>query len=78
MKKLSKLKLHELAAENLSNREMKNLKGGYTSTDGMCHCGCNYANYNGANSTDNCFANNTTRYSTNPFGGTTCQYIIRS
>lgn len=52
MKKLNSLKLSEMAAENLSDREMKEIKGGRS-----CGCSCYWAGGGGSSTNDNCVAN---------------------
>jgi natural product precursor len=53
MKTLNKIKLNNLSAENLSNKQMKEIKGGA----GSCGCSCYYAQEGGSGTDDNCFAN---------------------
>ena len=53
MKKINSLKLHQMASEILSNREMKEIRGGY----GDCYCGCRYAGSGGSSTEANCQAN---------------------
>jgi natural product precursor len=53
MKTLNKIKLNNLSAENLSNKQMKEIKGGA----GVCGCSCYYAEEGGSSTSANCFAN---------------------
>jgi natural product precursor len=53
MKKLSKLKLNNVMAEELSAMQMKSIKGG----DRYCTGSCLYANSGGSSSGANCSAN---------------------
>ena len=53
MKTLNKTKLNNLSAENLSEKQMKEIKGGSAS----CYCGCYYAGQGGSTTSDNLFAN---------------------
>lgn len=52
--KLQKIKLNNLAENSLANREMKDIKGGFT---GCCTCSCAYAGSGGSSSSDNAAAN---------------------
>jgi natural product precursor len=54
MKTLNKIKLNNLSAENLSDKQMKEIKGG---NDPYCYCSCYYAQDGGSGTDDNCFAN---------------------
>ena len=54
MRKINSLKLHQMASENLSNREMKEIRGGEAVS---CYCGCRYAGSGGSSTNDNCNAN---------------------
>ncbi|MEY8721801.1 TIGR04149 family rSAM-modified RiPP [Bacteroides stercorirosoris] len=49
MKKLTKIKLHEIADAELNEREMCRILGG--GTPGCCQCGCYYAGEPGGSST---------------------------
>ncbi len=55
MKTLNKIKLNNLSAENLSEKQMKEIKGG--AGEGYCGCSCLYEGNGGASSNDNCTAN---------------------
>jgi natural product precursor len=57
MKKLEKLKLHQLSKVELEERRMSIIRGGGTS--GTCSCGC--SNYN---TNSNCSANDSSGYTT--------------
>lgn len=61
MKKLSKLKLNNLMTQELSDRQMKDIKGG------TCFSGCWYADSGGSSYKDNCLANSAGGYSS--YGG---------
>lgn len=54
--KLNKLKLNEIAKNNLTHREMRHVVGG--GSDVSCICACAYAGSGGGSSVaDNCGAN---------------------
>lgn len=55
--KTQKIKLNNLAKNNLDNREMKELKGG-----NVCGCGCCYAGSGGSSTEANGSANNKSNY----------------
>ncbi len=53
MKRLNNLKLYELTADNLSDREMKEIRGGGR----QCSCSCRWEGSGGSSTDDNCDAN---------------------
>ncbi|MDP3443580.1 MAG: TIGR04149 family rSAM-modified RiPP [Ignavibacteria bacterium] len=53
MKKLGKLKLNQLSKAVMEDRELINLRGGYTT----CTCGCCYEGNGGSSTIDNAIAN---------------------
>lgn len=63
MKTLSRLKLNQLNAEELEQRQMNALRGGY-----RCGCGCNYVDLQGSSINDNYNANVSHDY-TQSYGG---------
>ncbi|MBC5643432.1 TIGR04149 family rSAM-modified RiPP [Parabacteroides segnis] len=63
MKTLSRLKLNQLNAEELEQRQMNALRGGYN-----CGCGCNYVGLGGSSQGDNYNANVSNGY-TQSYGG---------
>lgn len=63
MKTLSRLKLNQLNAEELEQRQMNALRGGY-----KCGCGCNYVGLQGSSINDNYNANVSHGY-TQSYGG---------
>ncbi len=58
MKTLNKIKLNNLSAENLSEKQMKEIKGGA----GICSCSCYYEGSGGSSTHDNCNANKALGY----------------
>jgi len=56
--------LNSLSAENLSEKQMRDIKGG-DFTPITCTCSCYYADQNGSSTNANCSAN----YSLKPYGG---------
>lgn len=65
MKKISKLKLNQIAKVELDKRAMNSITGGAN----CCICGCYYANYGGSSDAGNSTANNSGGYFS-PSGGT--------
>jgi natural product precursor len=55
MKTLNKIKLNNLSTENLSEKQMKEIRGG--EADPKCFCACNYAGQGGSSTSDNLNAN---------------------
>jgi len=55
MKTLNKIKLNNLSAENLSEKQMKEIRGG----GGLvtCTCSCYWEDQNGSSADNNCKAN---------------------
>jgi natural product precursor len=60
MKKLSKLKLHALNEQNLTEKQMNALRGGTT-----CYCSCYWAGQGGSSELDNRNANYNYGYHSN-------------
>lgn len=67
MKLLGRLKLNQLNAEELKQRQMNALRGGYN-----CGCGCNYVFEGGSSNLDNYNANVANEYSQSGGGNYMC------
>lgn len=67
MKLLGRLKLNQLNAEELKQRQMNALRGGYN-----CGCGCNYAAQGGSSSSENYNANVANGYTQSGGGNNFC------
>ena len=65
MKTLNKIKLNTLSDENLSEKQMREIKGG---TSNACYCSCYYQGNGGSSSHDNCNANNSSGYTSGQGG----------
>lgn len=55
--KLNKLKLNEISKNNLTQKEMKMVKGGDPVVGRSCSCSCYWEGNTGSSTEDNCQAN---------------------
>jgi natural product precursor len=60
MKTLNKIKLNNLSAENLSEKQMKEIRGGDETAS--CSCACHWADQGGSSTMENCSANKALGY----------------
>lgn len=67
MKVLSRLKLTQLNAEELAQRQLNALRGGYN-----CGCGCNYQDCGGSSQGENYNANVANGYTESGGGNVAC------